>query len=36
MQAYRATFVGDEQNPVAGTTVILSPNDDFLKEFSGR
>ena len=36
MQAYRATFIGDEQNPVAGTTVILSPNDDFLKEFSGR
>lgn len=36
MQAYRSTFVGDEQNPVAPTTVILSPNDDFLKEFSGR
>ena len=36
MQAYRSTFVGDEANPVAGTTVILSPNDDFLKEFSGR
>ena len=36
MQAYRTTFVGDEQNPVAPTTVILSPNDDFLKEFSGR
>ncbi len=36
MQAYRATFVGDEQNPVAPTTVIFSPNDDFLKEFSGR
>jgi membrane protease subunit HflC len=36
MQAYRSTFVGDEANPVAPTTVILSPNDDFLKEFSGR
>jgi modulator of FtsH protease HflC len=36
MQAYRSTFVGDEQNPVAPTTVILSPNDDFLREFSGR
>jgi membrane protease subunit HflC len=36
MQAYRATFVGDEQNPVAPTTVILSPNDDFLREFTGR
>lgn len=36
MQAYRTTFVGDDQNRVAPTTVILSPNDDFLKEFSGR
>ena len=36
MQAYRATFVGDEANPASPTTVILSPNDDFLKEFSGR
>ena len=36
MQAYRSTFVGDEQNPAAPTTVILSPNDDFLEEFSGR
>ena len=36
MQAYRTTFVGDEQNPAAPTTVILSPNDDFLEEFSGR
>lgn len=36
MQAYRATFIGDEQRKVAPTTVILSPNDDFLKQFSGR
>ena len=36
MQAYRTTFIGDGQNPVAPTTVILSPNNDFLKEFSGR
>ena len=36
MQAYRSTFIGDEQNPVAPTTVILSPDNDFLKEFSGR
>ena len=36
MQAYRTTFVGDEQNRVAPTTVILSPNDEFLKEFTGR
>ncbi len=36
MQAYRATFVGDKQNPVTPTTIILSPNNDFLKQFSGR
>ena len=36
MQAYRTTFVGDEQNPAGRTAVILSPNDDFLEEFSGR
>ncbi len=36
MQAYRSTFIGDEQNPVAPTTIVLSPDNDFLKEFSGR
>lgn len=36
MQAYRATFVGDKQNPVTPTTIILSPNNDFLKQFNGR
>jgi len=37
MQSYRSTFVGsDPRNPPAPTTVILSPNDDYLKEFSGR
>jgi membrane protease subunit HflC len=36
MQAYQTTFVGDDQNKVAGTNIILSPSNDFLKEFSGR
>lgn len=36
MQAYQATFVGDDQNPVSPTTIVLSPQNDFLKEFSGR
>lgn len=39
MQSYRTTFIGDGQgqgSPVAGTTVILSPQNDYLKEFSGR
>lgn len=37
MQSYRSTFIGsDPRNPPASTTVILSPNNDYLKEFSGR
>ena len=36
MQAYLTTFVGDEQNRPPPTTVILSPQNDFLKEFSGK
>ena len=36
MQSYQTTFVGDGRSPVAGTTLILSPNNDYLKEFSGR
>jgi modulator of FtsH protease HflC len=36
MQSYQTTFVGDGRTPVAGTTLILSPNNDYLKEFSGR
>ncbi len=36
MQAYLTTFVGDEQNHPAPTTVILSPQNEFLKEFTGR
>lgn len=36
MQSYQSTFVGDPKDPVAPTTVILSPQNDYLKEFSGR
>jgi modulator of FtsH protease HflC len=36
MQSYQVTFVGDGQEKVAGTTVVLSPQNDYLKEFSGR
>ena len=37
MQSYQTTFVnGDGQNPPAGTNIILSPQNDYLKEFSGR
>jgi membrane protease subunit HflC len=36
MQSYQSTFVGDPKNPVAPTTVVLSPDNDYLKEFSGH
>ena len=36
MQSYQATFVGDAQDKAAPTTVVLSPQNDYLKEFSGR
>jgi len=36
MQSYQTTFLGDGQDKPAPTTVILSPQNDFLKEFSGR
>ena len=36
MQSYRTTFGVDNPDKVAGTTVILSPQNDYLKEFSGR
>ena len=36
MQSYQTTFVGDGQDKVAGTTIVLSPQNDYLKEFSGR
>jgi membrane protease subunit HflC len=36
MQSYRSTFVGEPNKPIASTTVVLSPQNDYLKEFSGR
>jgi modulator of FtsH protease HflC len=36
MQSYQATFVGDGQERAAPTTVVLSPQNDYLREFSGR
>jgi len=36
MQAYQTTFVGNADNPRGQTSVILSPQNDFLKEFTGR
>ena len=36
MQSYQITFVGDPNQPVAGTNIILSPQNDYLKEFTGR
>jgi membrane protease subunit HflC len=36
MQSYETTFVGDESNKPAGTNIILSPQNDYLREFSGR
>ena len=36
MQSYQTTFVGDGQDKVAGTTIVLSPQNDYLKEFTGR
>jgi membrane protease subunit HflC len=36
MQSYRSTFVGDVNNRVAPTTIILSPQNEYLKQFAGR
>jgi membrane protease subunit HflC len=36
MQSYQTTFVGDAQNPSAPTSIILSPQNDYLREFTGR
>jgi len=37
MQSYRATFVGQSgAKPPAPTTIVLSPQNDYLKEFTGR
>lgn len=37
MQSYKATFVnGTDGKPAAPTNIILSPQNDYLKEFTGR
>ena len=36
MQSYLTTFVGDGQEKPAPTNIILSPQNDYLKEFTGR
>jgi len=36
MQSYRTTFLGDGTEKIGPTTVILSPDNAYLKEFSGR
>ena len=36
MQSYQATFVGDGVTKPNPTTVILSPQSEYLKQFSGR
>ncbi|GAA4713627.1 protease modulator HflC [Sphingomonas lutea] len=36
MQSYETTFIGDGNERPGATTIILSPDNDFLKEFSGR
>jgi len=36
MQSYEVTFLGVNGSKVSPTTVIMSPNDEYLKEFTGR
>ena len=36
MQSYQTTFLGDGEKPTSSTTVVLSPQNDYLKEFTGR
>ena len=36
MQSYQRTFIGDANDRPTPTTIILSPNNDYLKEFTGR
>jgi membrane protease subunit HflC len=36
MQSYQTTFIGDGQDKPAPTTIVLSPQNDYLKEFSGH
>ncbi|MCL6742087.1 protease modulator HflC [Sphingomonas sp. RB56-2] len=36
MQSYETTFLGVNGSKPAATNIILSPNDEYLKEFTGR
>jgi membrane protease subunit HflC len=36
MQSYRTTFLGEGGKAPAPTTIVLSPQNDYLKEFTGR
>ncbi len=36
MQSYRVTFTGSGGGKVAPTTIVLSPQNDYLREFTGR
>jgi modulator of FtsH protease HflC len=36
MQSYQVTFIGDGQDKPAATNIVLSPQNDYLKEFSGH
>jgi membrane protease subunit HflC len=36
MQSYQTTFVGDGQERAAPTNIVLSPQNDYLREFTGR
>ena len=36
MQSYQASFIGDATRKAAPTTMILSPQSDYLKQFAGR
>ena len=36
MQSYQITFLGDGSGKPEGTNLILSPDNDYLKEFTGR
>ncbi len=36
MQSYRQTFIGDGQTPKGETSIILSPENDYLREFRGK
>ncbi len=36
MKSYEITFVGDPANPIAPTNIIMSPSNEYLKQFEGR